>query len=474
MSLTAKPLLSEHMRKLLANAAKYPTTADFKHFGFVVDGPSEDPVENINTIEPGQPVHMYSFMPDKNDVGRELGRIMAMTTMGARVIQQSFLTEKDGKPCLQNRNHYRLDRDCSLVFDEIGVDEPMDISLTNHSNLILGQNVTAKNITLTDRSFIHAATNSELTDSVFINTHTGNMSLNGLEPEPVLFDTKLSAFVDSEIANTVEHKQIHNANIYNTHLEDSNVIDTTLGVFDPKGHSYRPMSYMRSSDLKNARVSNDKQFKLVNAKMENTAIQSEKAGINIRNTTLDNSYLSDSGLTALVPNKDFDLKDSHIDSFMTDHPLVCEDATITASDDNPIISTTDLKVVKRKLKYPDGAIVTSPDPHGVEVHLEPLRNQKVPAGFKAVNRKQKDYRKLANLNMFKDNAEFENCNAIVDQFDVVMKENALKQNALLNPAAFKDNEHLFAGVKQAAIESKLTPKPAKMHLKQHSHVNWDL
>lgn len=62
----------------------------------------------------------------------------------------------------------------------------------------------------------------------------------------------------------------------------------------------------------------------------------------------------------------------------------------------------------------------------------------------------------------------------IDQFDVVMKENALKQNALLNPAAFKDNEHLFTAVKQAAIESKLTPKPAKMHLKQHSHVDWDL
>lgn len=476
MSLPQNSELNQHLQALLKNTSKYQTTTDFNNFGFVVDGPTEDPIANIKAIKPEEPVQMYSFMPFKHDVGRALGKIMPMTDMGARVLQQAFLTEKHGQPCLQNRNHYRIERDCALVFDEIGIYEPMDISLTNHSNLILGENVIAKNVTLTDFSFISAETNSELTDSIFANTVTGKPVGRRFQPEPVLFNTSLSAFINSEIANTHNPNLISNANIYNTHLENAELIDTTVGLPEAKVDPKQQPNFLKDTSLTNVRLINAKPFNLADVQMQNTALTARQAAIKMHHTTLNNSYISDTGLPDLAPASEIVLNNAKIDHLITNQPLNCHDTEISASSKTPIVSAAALTIAYRKLAYPKGAIVTK-SKKPLDIRLAPSGLQQPPKSFKPVNPQQKAYQQLAQLNATKNNAKFENDLALIDpDNDNLPAEQtaALTPNALLDTKAVEATDCLFTAAQAAVITPKKAVKPAPEPQPQRSSIDWEM
>ena len=450
--------LNDHISNLIGNALNYQIKSNFKDFGFVVDGPTEDPIANINAIKANQPAKLYTYLPfqENASVGQQLGTITPTTPEAAAALKASLIhLDRDGNPMLDNANNYQIEQDSNLTFASGGKGVPTNIQVGQDSILVLAADTKANHISVSGNSHIKLAKDSQVTHTIFNETNTGKSDKqHGFVPEEICLQSSFTDFANDRLEATAAGAKdvADNSNIYNTHVKNYHLKDTTVGHFDPEGRDFKPTGELQDCDLANVRLYNNYAPIVVkNLKAKNLAIMSSKSPIFLQNTTLNNSYLSDSGSKAFNAAHIFDIKDSKLDHVISNHALNCDHSQMTGSKDKPLLLTIGLEIDHGVLNYPNGAITAMPARgiEAVEVVDSTAKDHygKTHQHFISENTaNNKAYQKLAKLNQQKDNAEFENTpidsmdnGFFTEDEDIASRE----KNALLDPLAFEANDNLF-------------------------------
>lgn len=462
--------LNDHISNLIGNALNYKITRPFKEFGFVVDGPTEDPIANIQAIKPNQPTKLYTYLPFQEDasVGQQLGTITPTTPEAAAALKASLIhLDQDGNPMLDNANHYQIEQDSNLTFAAGGQNVPTNIQVGQDSSLTLAADTKADHISVSGNSHIKLAKDSQVSHTIFNETDTGKSDKKrGFVPEEICLQSNFTDFANDRLEATATGAKdvADNSNIYNTHVKNYHLKDTTVGHFGPEGRDFKPTGELQDCDLSNVRLYNNyAPIVIKNLKAKNLAVMSSKLPIFIQNTVFNNSYLSDSGSKAFSADHIFDIKDSKLDYVIANQALNCNHSQMTGSKDKPLLLTIGLEIDHGVLNYPDGAITAMPAKgiEAVEVVDSTAKDHygKTHQHFLSENTaNNKAYQKLAQLNQQKNNAEFEN--TPIDSMDNgFFTENediaSRKQNALLDPLAFAANDDLFQKARKPVVQELL-------------------
>lgn len=462
---------SEHLKALFANASKLPTTTTFDNFGFLIDGDSTDPVENINNLEPFKPVTLVGYHPSGREDyhGQKLGVIMARTPEAVKSLQNALLqTNTNGEPALSNAKRLRILHDSQLAF----VDEmPLDVHLDHKAQLIADRNCKVNRITA-DNSKISLAPGSNLLDSTCFNTQTGTLdSAGNFIPGPVNMKDVESFFSNSQIAQAKsEQLQTEGANLYNTLALDANIIDSTVGFDDFSAKMPKIINRLVSVNLNDSKIDSQYGSKLTKAEIINSSFQAGRLPVTVTNAKVDNSYLSDAGTNELHTSGKIAITDSEISNVVTNHAFEVDSSTVKGSKEKPIVATKGLIINKQNLDYPEGAIFATPAKYleagEVDSGARIDGKQKTPGKTDSifcfsVNPDNKPYQELTDLNNTKDNAAFEGYDDTDPITYIGVPKEEFTKNRLVNPNYYATNNMLFSETRAsllAAIKTKAKTK----------------
>lgn len=207
---------TEHLKTLFANAAQLPTDGTFNNFGFLIDGASDDPIENIQNIEPFKPVtligyHLTDTKPktkfvnaatmDSSDHGQKLGVIMARTPEAVKSLKNSLLVRNtNNQLTLSNKKQLRIKGNSQFAF---AGEMPANLYLDNGSQLIAARDCKLDGVMVDEHAQVSLAPHSKLLDTSFFNTKTGTLDNEGnFIPGPVNMCDIESLFVNSQIAQS--------------------------------------------------------------------------------------------------------------------------------------------------------------------------------------------------------------------------------------------------------------------------------
>lgn len=476
---------TEHLKALFANASQLPTDGAFNHFGFLIDGASDDPIENIQNIEPFKPVTLFGYHPkdtkpkarfvdsaamDSSYHGQKLGVIMARTPEAVESLKDSLLFRNaDNQLTLSNKKKLRIKGNSQLAFaDEM----PDNLYLDSGSQLIADRDCRIDNVMIDEHAQVSLAPHSKLVDTGFFHTTTGTLDSEGnFIPGPVNMRDIASLFVNSQIARSKLEKQLQTkgANLYNTLALDSKIIDSTVGYDDPLNKMPKIINRLVSANLNNSKIDSQYGSKLTKTQITDTNFQTGRLPVSVANTKINRSYISDAGVRSLHAAGKMAITDSEISDFMTDHELEADSSVIKGSKEKPIVATQALLLKKQNVNYPEGAIFAIPD-NGKDKDVDHMakeeekqqyRGQTDLASCYLVNPNNKAYQELAKANNSKDNADFESYD-LIDPITLVSVSPAEStKNRLLDPTYYAANSTLFSETRASLLAAQNFKTSAK-------------
>lgn len=460
-----------HLKELLDNAAQLPKTATFDKFGFLIDGDSTNPVENINNLEPFKPVTLIGYCSNSNEdyYGEKIGVIMPRTPEAVKSLKASLLEPNaNGKPALSNAKRLRILHNSQLAFaDEM----PLDVHLDRNSQLILDRDCKINRITA-NNSKIYLAPGSDLLDSTCFNTQTGTLDGEGnFIPGPVNLKDVESFFSNSQIAQA-RSEQLHTdgANLYDTLALDSNIVDSTIGFDNFSDKMPKIINHLVSANLNDSKIDSQNGCKITKAKITNTSIQAGRLPVTVNNAKVNNSYMSDAAMNGLHIGSEIAIKDSDVSDVITDSYFEVSSSSVKGSKEKPIVATQGLEIKKQNLDYPEGAIFATPDEYIEDDKLDCGARidgkQKTPGKADSifcfpVNANNKSYQKLAYLNNAKDNADFEGYDYTDPIAYIGIPKEEFTKNNMVNPDYYFANSTLFSKTRASLLAAENTKTKAK-------------
>lgn len=470
---------TEHLKTLFANASQLPTDGTFNHFGFLIDGASDDPIENIANIEPFKPVTLFAYHPkdttpktrfvnsaamDSSYHGQKLGVIMARTPEAVKSLKDSLLFRNaNNQLTLSNKKKLSIKGNSQLAF---AGEMPDNLYLDSGSQLIADRDCRIDDVMVDEHAQVSLAPHSKLVDTGFFHTKTGTLDSEGnFIPGPVNMRDIASLFVNSQIAQSNLEKQLQtkDANLYNTLALDSKIIDSTVGYDDPLNKMPKIINHLVSANLNNSKIDSQYGSKLTKAQITDTNFQTGRLPVTVTNTKIKRSYISDAGVRSLHAAGEMNMKDSEISDFMTDHEIEADSSVIKGSEEKPIVATQALLLNEQKVNYPQGAIFAFPDDGKFNKDVDHIAKEEEKQQYRGrtdlascylVNPNNKAYQKLAKANNSKDNADFESYD-LIDPITLVSVSPAEStKNRLLDPTYYAANSALFSETRDSLLAAQ--------------------
>lgn len=224
-----------HLAALLKNSHKIARAESFNLPKFpqvLVDGPSTNPIINIQAIKPNQTIRLLGITTkpsyQTNHTSQKywangeciypIGTITVKNKLAAQKLQDCFLI--NGK--LANENQLFVGTGAKLKIT--GGVLPHKLILTDYSELILAGNCHINNVWLTKNSHLNLSRNSVIKDAYLENVSTGKYQVNN-QGTPYF---TLGA-VKVQITATDQVNYLSNCNLeYNNQLRNVNLSYTTL------------------------------------------------------------------------------------------------------------------------------------------------------------------------------------------------------------------------------------------------------
>lgn len=367
-----------HLSRLLKNIQKMAKADSFNQpFAFVVDGNSDDPIENIKQMKINHPIQLLNVIKSATDSPPGLkvaGTIITSQPDVIHELQNSFLDNNQ----LANNNHLIINNGCSLTLNSKNV--PMDLLLNNQSHVTLDDHAQLNNCRINNNSHLHFINCSTVEDTEFNHTNTGAIGIDAnnqsvFENGPVNANIRgykhtdfLNRNLDNKISNTelgdyntFEAVNLNKVSILNTklHLTD---LGTPLDLDTNNTHPNHTLVLNSNLDNTTAFVKNTNQYPaqmtIDKSLLKDSAIYLATKNLDITRSEIEGSLLLDTKNQAQQHQFDI-IYNSRLKGIITNNTIVTENSKLIAGSDFPILIDKPLDATDNFLTADNGGILQS-------------------------------------------------------------------------------------------------------------------
>lgn len=326
------------------------------NFVMIVDGDSNDPIENINNIKAGTPIQLLAYR-----IGKPIepaGTITFEQKRAAKKFKESLLD--DGR--LTNKNQIFLHDNAHVTI--AGKDLPSDINVSN-SNLVLDKGTKVNGLTIGSNSNIHLKKGSKITNSSLYNTKTiafDKESIIATDVPKLIYGAAKLVMNDSYASDS---KISNNSGLLSSRVLNAKIIDSALSK------SYVSY-YNRCPELN----SPDKNIgaTIINSNLVNSQIKtfspeykSDFAGITIGNSFLEKTHIGTIDSETIIKNSDLsyftlvtpdlsanEITDSDVSNLALNKRALVFNSRISNKTKNPVYANQHIFVDNIKMQLNDG------------------------------------------------------------------------------------------------------------------------
>lgn len=438
---------SAHIDQLIANAhelirtGKVKMADSFKQNSFLVDGPSEDPIENIKAISANEPVQLiFDSLNDRDtpfsnidERHPKMGTITPLNENAANALKDVLLStdEQDHDvPVLSNDPNFKINRGSNLFFttDKVfGYEFPQDLTLTGNSQLTINGELKGKDITLDHQSNIHTQTETrdvaDISHSRFSNVQTINadkgigLDIHNSEIRNSVIDgTKVSDYEPDDGLNA--HAHAENAVIDGCKLNNFNFKDAVISKygriideFEDKAPE-KPVNELSNVGLTNTKINSLKPFKLHDTSIYNTAVTNTKLGSEVNYAVIGNSFLTDAN--AVENDPDFKIEFSALRNIIANNSIKAHSLFMNGDEYSPIVIAKKLDLAqdtnKKDFNAKSGCVIS--DKHNDQALTSIADFAQKPEVFHEPPVDSANYQKLTERNVNKNMQDYFNTPAL--------------------------------------------------------------
>lgn len=438
---------SEHIAQLIANAhelirtGKVKLADSFKQNSFLVDGPSEDPIENIKAISANESVQLiFDSLNDRDtpfsnidERHPKMGTITPLNENAANALKDVLLAtdEQDHDvPVLRNDPNFKINRGSNLSFttDKIaGYEFPQDLTLTGNSQLIINGELKGKDITLDHQSTIHTQTETrdvaDISHSRFSNVQTVNadkgigLDIHNSEIRNSVIDGARVADYEPD-DNLPAHAHAENSVIDGCKLNNFSFKDAAISkygrIIDEFGpqKSEKPVNELSNVGLTNTKIDSLKPFKLHDTSIYNTNLANTKLGSEINYAIIGNAFLTDANAAENDP--DFKIEFSELRNVIANNSIKAHSLFMNGDEYSPIVIAKKLDLAqdtnKKDFNAKSGCVIS--DKHNDQVLTSIANFTKRPDVFHEPPVDSANYQKLTERNINKNMQDYFNTPAL--------------------------------------------------------------
>ena len=438
---------SEHIDQLIANAhelirtGKVKLADSFKQNSFLVDGPSEDPIENIKAISANESVQLiFDSLNDRDtpfsnidERHPKMGTITPLNENAANALKDALLAtdEQDHNvPVLRNDPNFKINLGSNLSFttDKIaGYEFPQDLTLTGNSQLIINGELKGKDITLDHQSNIHTQTETrdvaDISHSRFSNVQTVNadkgigLDIHNSEIRNSVIDgARVSDYEPDD--NLPAHAHAENSVIDGCKLNNFSFKDAAISkygrIIDEFGpqKSEKPVNELSNVGLTNTKIDSLKPFKLHDTSIYNTNLANTKLGSEINYAIIGNAFLTDANAAENDP--DFKIEFSELRNVIANNSIKAHSLFMNGDEYSPIVIAKKLDLAqdtnKKDFNAKSGCVIS--DKHNDQALTSIADFAKRPEVFHEPPVDSANYQKLTERNINKNMQDYFNTPAL--------------------------------------------------------------
>lgn len=339
------------------------------NFAMIVDGDSNDPVENINNIEARKPIQLLAYRLGKPI--EPAGTITFEQERAAKKFKESLLDDDR----LANKNQIFLHDNAHVTVS--GKDLPNDINVSN-SNLVLDKGTKVNGLKIGSNSDIHLKKGSKVTNSSLYNTKTIAFDKNRIKTSsaPIFVNgaAKLamhdSYLSDSEISNNsgVLASRVLNAKIIGSALNKS-YISFYNRCLESDSPDKNIGATIIKSNLANSQIkvfSPEYKSDLLGIIIDNSSLEKTHIGTINSETTIRNSDLSH--FTLVEPDISVnDITDSDVSNLTLNKSTSISDSRISNKTKKPVYANQQIFIHDTKMQLNDGYSLIDPHRYSLDM-----------------------------------------------------------------------------------------------------------
>lgn len=438
---------SAHIDQLIANAhelirtGKVKLADSFKQNSFLVDGPSEDPIENIKAISANEPVQLiFDSLNDRDtpfsnidERHAKMGTITPLNENASNALKDVLLStdEQDHDvPVLSNDPNFKINHGSNLSFttDKVaGYEFPQDLTLTGNSQLTIDGELKGKDITLDHQSNIHTQTETrdvaDISHSRFSNVQTVNadqgigLDIHNSEIRNCVIDG--ARVSDYEPDDGLEaHAHAENSVIDGCKLNNFNFKDAAISkygrIIDEFGPQKleKPANELSNVGLTNTKINSLKPFKLHDTSIYNTAVTNTKLGSEVNYAVIGNSFLTDAN--AVENDPDFKIEFSALRNIIANNSIKAHSLFMNGDEYSPIVIAKKLDLAqdtnKKDFNAKSGCVIS--DKHNDQALTSIADFAQKPEVFHEPPVDSANYQKLTERNVNKNMQDYFNTPAL--------------------------------------------------------------
>lgn len=376
---------------LIDNIINSPKDDSFLHSTtpmLIIDGASNDPIENAKAIETNKPIHLLActsspfnkFDDSQNSFSGnsiidynnlfliQMGTIITRNDKATQAVMDSFI--KNDK--LANQANLLIYKDSILDLQNDKV--PKNVILSGHSYLAIDQGAKIKNIFVNRNSKLHFGSESSVDNTSFNNVTTGNIVTNKSKFEfddtkDNTINTNLSTTPKSGIniltnVNLGTHTELANAEIKNATLEYSKITKSFINAHALSDEDIINNVFLYSI-MDNSSIDIDKtqskiahDIQISDSKIKNTAMHFNNSHSVLANSEVIDTTLMDSALDKQMANSESAynvIEDSKLHHVVSNNSLDINNVTLEGTTEKPIITNKAIHLTKQTLdstKFP--------------------------------------------------------------------------------------------------------------------------
>lgn len=428
---------SAHIDQLIANAhelvrtGKVKLTDSFKQNSFLVDGPSEDPIENIKAISANKPIQLIFYSSNDRDtpfsnVDERHPKMGTITPLNANAVNalKNVLLSIDKQDhdvfVLSNDPNFKINRGSNLSFTTdkaFGYEFPQDLTLTGNSQLIISGELKGKDITLDHQSKIHTQTETrdvaDISHSRFSNVQTVNatkgigLDIHNSEIRNCVIDgARVSDYEPDD--GLQAHAHAENSVIAGCKLNNFNFKDAAISkygrIIDEFGDQKleKPANELSNVELTNTKINSLKPFKLHDTSVYNTNLANTKLGSEINYAVIGNAFLTDANAAENDPN--FKIEFSELRNVIANNSIRAHSLFMNGDEYAPIVIAKKLDLAqdtsKKDFNTKFGCVIS--DKHNDQALTSIANFTKRPEVFHEPPVDSADYQKLTERNINKN------------------------------------------------------------------------
>lgn len=338
-------------------------------FAMIVDGDSDNPIENINNIKAGEPVHLLAYRVGDYCIGKPImpaGTITFEEEKAARKFKESLL---DGDK-LANRNKIFLHQHANVLIKGKTLPNNIDVS---HSNLVLDENTKIGGLVVRN-SNIRLKEGSRVTHSYFYDTKTVSLDKTNKTSEAIE-DAARIITKDSHITHCElgEDTCVLSSRLINSRISESILKKSYTNAFGPNyplsSEPRKPNLTITESALTNSQIkafSTEYDPELFNMTIDNSSLENAHIGTNNAFTTIKNADLSDF-VFAESDSSINKITDATVSNLVLNKEAIIKNSVILNNTKEPVYANQRAYMTNAMLRFDKGYNLVQPDDNKIQL-----------------------------------------------------------------------------------------------------------